>query len=97
MMRPTLASVKTIDEPPALTNGNGMPVIGMRCVTAAMFINAWMMIIPVSPPARSRPNGSRQPTAIRMPAYATTPNAATTRRVPTRPASSPMIARMKSL
>ena len=62
------ASVSVSDEPPALTSGSGMPVIGIRPVTAAMFMIACTTIMAVSPPASMRPNGSLQSSAIRMPA-----------------------------
>jgi hypothetical protein len=54
--RPTHVVVTSIDDPPALTNGSGLPVTGINPVTAAMFMNACRPIIAVSPPATIRPN-----------------------------------------
>lgn len=90
-------SVNVIEEPPALTSGSGIPVMGMSPVTAAMFMSAWATTMAVSPPAMSLPNGSFASMAIRMPAYANTRNASTTTAVPTSPSSSPMTAKMKSV
>lgn len=45
-----------------------MPVIGIRRVTAAMFMSAWITIIEVRPPAMSLPNGSLHSMAMRVPA-----------------------------
>src|SRR4051812_48164795 len=43
------------DEPPALTNGNGMPLVGINPRTTLMFTRAWTAIIVVSPTARNAP------------------------------------------
>jgi hypothetical protein len=37
---PTPASVNSTEDPPALTNGSGMPLVGMAAVTTATFIAA---------------------------------------------------------
>jgi len=37
---PTPASVNSTDDPPALTNGSGMPLVGIAAVTTATFIAA---------------------------------------------------------
>ena len=37
---PTPARVNSAEEPPALTNGSGMPLVGMAAVTTATFIAA---------------------------------------------------------
>ena len=67
-MSPTHNIVNNIDEPPKLTNGSGLPVTGMRLVTAIMFMIACATIMLVRPPARTRPNVSRAPKAILKPA-----------------------------
>jgi hypothetical protein len=41
---PTPTIVKRSDEPPALTKGSGMPLVGMAAVTTATFIAAWRII-----------------------------------------------------
>ena len=60
--------VKVSDDPPNDTSGIVIPVTGMRLVTAAMFMAAWMTIIAVRPPATSRPKRSVDPSAILIPA-----------------------------
>ena len=67
-MIPIHSIVNVSEDPPKLTKGMGMPVTGMRPVTAAMFMSACVTIIAVSPPARRRPNVSRVPSAMRTPA-----------------------------
>ena len=62
------AMVKVMDDPPKLTSGKGIPVTGIRLVTAAMFMMAWIAIIAVNPPATSRPKGYLVFRAIRKPA-----------------------------
>jgi hypothetical protein len=37
---PTPARVNRTDDPPALKNGSGMPLVGMAAVTTATFIAA---------------------------------------------------------
>jgi len=54
-MIPTAASVTTSDDPPKLTSGSGIPVIGSNPVTAAMLMTACDMIIAVSPADSSLP------------------------------------------
>jgi hypothetical protein len=55
------------DEPPALTNGSVIPVTGSSATTTPMLMNAWTQIQAVIPAARSAPNVSGAPSAIRMP------------------------------
>lgn len=64
---PTAAKLMINDEPPAETNGSGMPVTGTSPTTTAMLINAWMQIQDVMPAARSAPNVSGAPSEVRMP------------------------------
>jgi hypothetical protein len=54
-MIPIADSVTISDDPPKLTNGSGMPVIGRSPVTAAMLMTACERIIDVSPAASSLP------------------------------------------
>lgn len=36
--------VKRTEEPPALTKGSGIPLVGIEAVTTATFIAAWRII-----------------------------------------------------
>ena len=67
---PIAAKLMTSDEPPAETNGSGMPVTGISPTTTAMLMNAWMQIQPVIPAASSAPNVSGAPSDVRMPEVA---------------------------
>jgi hypothetical protein len=67
---PTEASCTTRFDPPYETNGSGIPVSGAIASTAARLIAAWPHTSAVSAAASSFPNGSRQPSATRSPAYA---------------------------
>ena len=71
--------------------------MGSSPTTAPMLMSACPTSHAVSAAATSRANGSAERCATRMPPYARTPNSTTTSSVPTRPSSSPMIARMKSV
>lgn len=64
---PTAAKLMTRLDPPAETNGSGIPVTGMSPTTTAMLMNAWMQIQEVIPAASSAPNVSGAPRAVRMP------------------------------
>ena len=64
---PIAAKLITSDEPPADTNGSGMPVTGISPTTTAMLMNAWMQIQPVIPAASSAPNVSGAPSDVRIP------------------------------
>ena len=64
---PTAAKEMMSDEPPADTNGNGIPVTGIRPTTTPMLMNAWRQIQAVTPAARSAPNVSGAPSAVRTP------------------------------
>lgn len=49
---PTATRLMVSAEPPALMNGNGMPVTGRSAVTTAMLIAAWATSQVVIPQAR---------------------------------------------
>ena len=87
----------TSDEPPNETNGNGRPVTGSSPITAPILMNAWLTIQQVMPMARKRPKRSGARAAVRIPRKASAPKRPTTRRLPIRPSSSPMMAKMKSV
>ena len=64
---PTAAKLMIRLEPPALTNGSGMPVTGMSPTTTPMLMNAWMQIQDVIPAASRAPKVSGAPRLVRMP------------------------------
>ena len=64
---PTAAKLMISDEPPAETNGSGIPVTGMSPTTTPMLMNAWRQIQAVIPAASSAPNVSGAPSATRTP------------------------------
>ena len=49
-----------IDEPPTLTNGSGMPVIGAMPIVMPTFTKIWKSNENTSPPATIAENGSRE-------------------------------------
>jgi len=93
---PTAARLTVSEEPPALTNGNVIPVTGRSETTTPMLTNAWTVMKTVMPAASSPPNVSGAPRATRRPRYATMRKSTMTRSAPAKPSSSPMIAKMKS-
>ena len=60
------------DEPPALTNGSGMPLVGIRPRTTLMLTNACTAIIVVNPSARNAPNRSGACRTTRRPRHVMT-------------------------
>ena len=84
-------------EPPAETNGSGMPVTGMSPTTTAMLTNACRQIQAVIPAASIAPKVSGAPREVRIPRNPIARNRTMTSPAPTRPNSSPMMAKMKSL
>ena len=93
---PMLASITTSAVPPNESSGSGTPVIGMSPVTAPRLMMVCRPIHPVMPAAIRRPNVSGAAIAMRMPANSSTANIASTKSAPSRPSSSPTIAKMKS-
>ena len=94
---PSANMVGSSAEPPYDTSGSGTPMTGSRPSTAPMLTSAWPMIQAVTPAVAIRTKGSSLRTASRKQAQASTANSASTASVPTRPSSSPMIAKMKSV
>ena len=80
------------DEPPKLTNGSGMPLVGSSPSTTLMLKNACTTTIAVSPSARNAPKRSGARIAVRRPRQAMTQKQASTSVVPSSPSSSPMTA-----
>ena len=64
---PTAAKLTTRDEPPALTKGSVMPVIGTSTTTTPMLMNAWKTSQAVMPRASRAPNVSGALSATLMP------------------------------
>ena len=64
---PIAASVTSRAEPPKLTSGSGMPVIGSRPTTAPMLMTAWHPNHAVTANEQSRTKGSVARWAMRMP------------------------------
>ena len=84
----------TNDDPPLLTNGNGMPFGGTSPSTTLMLKSACTATIIVSPSARSAPNRSGATKAVRNPRQAITAKQTTMIVVPRSPSSSPITAKM---
>ena len=84
-------------DPPYETNGSVIPVNGASPRTAARLTKACPHTSVVKPAARRFPNGSRQRSATRNPAYANAQYAAMTRAAPTSPSSSPIVAKIMSV
>src|SRR4029079_7959286 len=57
------------DEPPALTKGSGMPLVGARPVTTLILRSAWNAIMAVSPTDTSAPKRSGARLAVRSPRH----------------------------
>ena len=80
------------DDPPKLTNGSGMPLVGSNPSTTLMLKNAWIATMAVRPSARNAPKRSGARIAARSPRQAITPKQASTIVVPINPSSSPITA-----
>jgi hypothetical protein len=64
---PTAAKLIVSEEPPALTNGRVIPVIGRRATTTPILMKAWTQSQVVMPAARRAPKVSGAERAIRNP------------------------------
>src|SRR5262249_43722098 len=95
--RPTLAMATRSEEPPKETKGSGSPLVGRRPTTTPRLTRAWVVSIAVIPIAASAPKGPATRRAMRMPRHSSRPNRATVSTAPTKPSSSPTIAKMQSL
>ncbi len=84
-------------DPPADTNGNGMPVTGIIPTTTPMLMKAWRQIQAVIPAASMAPKVSGAPSEVRIPRYPMARNRTMTRPPPRSPNSRPTMAKMKSL
>ena len=75
---PTPSRLINIDEPPLLTSGSGMPLVGISPSTTLMFTNACSTSIIVMPSARNAPKLSGARIAVRRPRQAITQKHSTT-------------------
>ena len=82
--------------PPALKNGNEIPVFGIEFVTTAILSAACTITSVVIPVAKRLPNISDDFIAMIMPLQMNKANKAITTKHPTNPSSSAKIANMKS-
>ena len=89
---PTAAKLTMSDEPPALTNGSGIPFVGISPSTTLMFTNACTAIIVVNPSARNAPNRSGASTAARSPRHVMSAKHKRMAVAPRRPSSSAITA-----
>src|SRR5262249_45093450 len=78
------------DDPPKLTNGSGMPLVGSSPSVTLMLKKACTVIIAVMPSARNAPNRSGARIAVLSPRHAITQKHASRTVVPASPSSSPM-------
>ena len=68
---PIAQRLAIIDEPPTLTNGSGMPVIGAIPIVIPTLIPIWNRSAKVIPPATIAENESRATVMIRSPRQTT--------------------------
>lgn len=92
-----MASMVSVDVPPADTSGSWMPVTGRRPTTYPMLMIACAVINTVIVEVISLRKGSSDRRAIRIPMSIRPTNNAMTTKAPMSPSSSPTIAKMKSL
>src|SRR5205823_7965882 len=76
---PMPTRLMTSEDPPLLTNGNGIPFVGINPSTTLMLMNACTATIVVSPSARKAPNESGARSAMRNPRHVTTQKHSRTR------------------
>ena len=94
---PTASRFINIDEPPLLTSGSGMPLVGIKPSTTLIFTNACSTSIIVIPSARNEPKLSGARMAVRSPRHPITQKHTTTSEAPMKPVSSEITAKMKSV
>src|SRR5262245_5889574 len=94
---PSSASETIIAEPPYDTNGRVSPLVGSAPSATPMLSSPCTTMRLVNPKARSEPNSSGWRAAMRRPRNATSAKSARTTPAPTRPSSSPITEKMKSV
>ena len=82
---------------PELTSGNGKPVGGILPLTTNAFITVWIPYTRVIPEASKNEKKSFAFAAIFIPRKISTAQTANNAKIPTKPSSSPIIDKIKSL
>ncbi len=77
--------------------GSGSPLVGSAPVTTPRFTMVWVASMMVRPRPRNAPKASGARSPMRRPRQMSSANRATMIAAPSRPSSSPMIAKMKSV
>ena len=95
--QPTMMKLAMSDEPPWLMKGSVMPVRGMRRVTPPTMINACSTMMEVRPTAVNELTSDFARAAVTMPRMAKHKYSSSTPAAPSRPVSSAMTGKMKSL
>ena len=95
--KPTMMKLPRSDEPPWLMNGSVRPVSGMTRVTPPTMMNACSTIMLVRPTATKLDTSDFARAAVKKPRMAKHRNSSSTPEAPSRPISSAMSAKMKSL
>ena len=95
--QPTMMKLAMSDEPPWLMKGSVMPVSGMRRVTPPTMINACSTMMEVRPTAVNELTSDFARAAVTMPRMAKHKYSSSTPAAPSRPVSSAMTGKMKSL
>ena len=85
------------EEPPEEMNGSGLPVVGNTPIAQPMFRNAWNTMTVANELHTMRPNKLVEVRPMRKAANRNATNSTITAMAPTRPNSSPTMAKMKSL
>ena len=94
---PRPIAMLTRDAPPCVTNGNGMPVIGMIPITMPAFTISWKRIIDAMPAANIDPNGSRDRQPATSTRHSNSAKSTNRTRPPTNPSSSASTENTKSV
>src|SRR5438067_13538857 len=94
---PMAISEMTVEDPPKDTSGRVTPVYGSELVITATLTNACNVSMHVSPVANNLANGSGACQAMRKPRQDKMPKSSSTPMQPTKPSSSPMIAKIASV
>src|SRR5262249_15469001 len=93
---PTLISATTSDDPPALTNGNGIPFVGVRASVTLILKKVWVINPVDNPTANDRPNFVCAPGLARQPRKRKNQKIRTRDKAQYTPNPSPITAKRKS-
>src|SRR5438094_9623432 len=94
---PMAINEMTVDEPPNDTSGSVTPVYGSELVITATLTSACNVSMHVKPVANNRAKGSGACQAMSKPRHDRIPNRNNTPTQPTKPSSSPMMAKIASV